>query len=384
MSHAFFVLSIVRSDIVVTQASTKVKATSTMSPVEELALSPSSSSLTRRSSNNFSFKPDAEKKQPVSLDLGEFAASLDAQSESQPDKKETLSRKEVDLINFFCKPIEFTPDGISYYFKYVYNHPEYVHYLPYSFSHMIQFLEYGTKSGQSEVFAASIVKMFLQKIKAVSYVEAEAFAEFVPKLTQAMKPYLEKKEASFLNEMQVVLKEKLSSIFAKYFSHFQKSPDSFMNSLAEQIAKQTNQSVTKQHVEIAQLKKDVLRFLEMCANKLVWSSKDDLQVWYTCNRLAHECQLCLDQNVLCNTDALDDICWSLIHRFCYFVELSSGSLNKNFYAQVLHDLQTKPLTLVSLEEQEDLMTTKKSHLIMRMQACKDLCGSMNFDMTGMN
>ena len=154
MSHAFFVLSIVRSDIVVTQASTKVKATSTMSPVEELALSPSSSSLTRRSSNNFSFKPDAEKKQQVSLDLGEFAASLDAQSESQPDKKETLSRKEVDLINFFCKPIEFTPDGISYYFKYVYNHPEYVHYLPYSFSHMIQFLEYGTKSGQSEVFAA--------------------------------------------------------------------------------------------------------------------------------------------------------------------------------------------------------------------------------------
>jgi hypothetical protein len=73
---------------------------------------------------------------------------------------------------------------------------------------MIQFLEYGQKSGQTEVFAASVIKMFMQKIKAVSYVEAEAFAEFLPKLTQAMKPYLEKKEASFLHEMQIVLKEK--------------------------------------------------------------------------------------------------------------------------------------------------------------------------------
>jgi hypothetical protein len=297
---------------------------------------------------------------------------------------DSLSRQEVDLISFFCKPITFTPDGISYYFKYVYNHPEYINYLPYSLSHMIQFLEYGQKSSQTEVFAASVIKMFMQKIKAVSYVEAEAFAEFLPKLTQAMKPYLEKKEANFLHEMQIVLKEKLTTIFSKYFSYFQKNPDGFMDSLAEQIAKQTNQSVTQQHIEVEHLKKDVLRFLELCANKLVWSSKDDLQVWYTCNRLAHECQICLDQKVLCNQDALDDMCWSFIHRFCYFVELSSGSLNKDFYCHVLHDLQTKPLILVALEEQEDLMTSKKSHLMMRMQACKDLCCSMNFDSMKMN
>lgn len=358
LSYLLFSLLFSCCDTVVAEQETKVKAARKAEPLTY----------------------DLGKKQETKLDLSEFTADMS----SQPVAKESLSRQEVDLINFFCKPIEFTPDGISYYFKYVYNHPEYVHYLPYSLSHMIQFLEYGTKSGQSEVFAASIIKMFLQKIKAVSYVEAESFAEFVPKFTQAMKPYLEKKEASFLNEMQVVLKEKLSSIFTKYFSYFQKNPDSFMTSLAEQIAKQTNQSVTQQHVEIAQLKKDVLRFLEMSANKLVWSSKDDLQVWYTCNRLAHECQLCLDQKVLCNPDALDDMCWSLIHRFCYFVELSSGSLNKNFYSQVLHDLQTKPLALVAMEEQEDLMTTKKAHLIMRMQACKDLCGTMKFDMTSLS
>ncbi|HSW75961.1 MAG TPA: hypothetical protein VLG50_02890, partial [Candidatus Saccharimonadales bacterium] len=87
---------------------------------------------------------------------------------------------------------------------------------------------------------------------------------------------------------------------------------------------------------------------------------------------------------LCNQDALDDLCWSFIHRFCYCVELSAGSLSKDFYAQVMHDLQTKPSILVALEEQEDLMTSKKSHLMMHMQTCKDLSSSLNFDMMKMN
>lgn len=345
--HMLFVFALAYVTIVVTQPEAKVKITE-------------------------------EKKQNTTTDFGyKESHQKDAMFLENDINKESaaLTRHEVDLVNFFCKPIEFTPDGIAYYFKYVYNHPEYIHYLPYNFSHMIQFLEYGVESGQTEVFAVSVIKMFLQKIKAAPYVEAEAFAEFIPKFNKAIKPYLEKKEANFLNEMQIVLKEKLSEIFAKYFSYFQKNPDSFMTSLAEQIAKQTNQSITQQHIEVEQLKKDVLRFFELCANKLIWSSKDDIQTWYNCNRLAHECQICFDQKVLGDQNALDDMCWSFIHRFCYFVELSYHDLSKDFFSQILHDLQTKPLILIALEEQEDLMTCKKNHLIQRMQICRDLCCS---------
>ncbi len=284
----------------------------------------------------------------------------------------SLNRHEIDMVNYFCKPIEFTPEGIASYFKYVYNHPEYVYYLPYNLSHMIQFLKYGIESGQNEAFAASVIKMFLQKMKAAPYVEAEAFASFMPEFVKAMKPYLEKKEANFLQEMQIVLKNKLSELFARYFNVFQKNPDAFMNSVAEQIAKQTNQSVNKQHVEIEQLKKDVVRFFEICANKLIWSSKEDISCWYNCNRLAHECQICLENGVICDSNALDDMCWSIIHRFCYFVDLSKDTLSKDFYGQILHDLQTKPLLLVALEEQEDLMMKKKDHLICKMKNCRDM------------
>lgn len=344
----FFVLFILHSDIVVTEPEGKVK--------NEKRSQGLSDSL-------------------QNVNVLDIAVQPVQQNSTESYSSAALTRHEIDLVSFFSKPIEFTPEGIAYYFKYVYNHPEYIHYLPYNLSHMIQFLEYGIKSGQNETFAASVIKMFLQKMKAVPYVEAESLAEFMPKFTQSMKPYLDKKEVQFLQEMQVMIKEKLTQVFSKYFSSFQKNPDAFMGSLAEQIAQQTNQSATKQHIDVEHLKKDILRFLEICVNKLAWSSKDDIQIWYTCNRLAHECQICVEHKVLCDQNSLDDMCWSLIHRFCYFVELSQGALSNDFYAHVLHDLQTKPLVLVAIPEQEDMITSKKNHLICRMQVCRDMCKS---------
>ena len=291
---------------------------------------------------------------------------------------EVVSKQETDLLNFFYRPIDFSQDGINYYFKYVYNHPEYVNYLPHNLSHMIQFLNHGRQSGQSEAFAASVVKLFMQKIKATPYIDAESYVEFLPKFVDAISPYLEKKEASFLQEIQVVLKERLINVFTKYFSYFQTNPDAFMTSLSEQLARQTNQLHTAQHIEVEQLKKDILRFVELCANKLVWSSKDDVQVWYVCNKLGYEAQQCLEKKVLPNQDAFDDVCWSFIHRFCYFLELSAPTLSKDFYDHVLDDLKTKPLVLTSASEQEDLMLPKRSHLMTRVQMYKDIAYPTQF------
>ena len=286
--------------------------------------------------------------------------------------KDQACKQEVDLINFFYRPIDFNTNGINHYFQYVYNHQEYTNYLPYNLSHMIQFLDHGNQTGQSEAFAASVIKLFMQKIKASAYVDAESFVEFLPKFSIAMQPYLEKKDATFLKEVQNVLKDRLTTVFSKYFSYFQKNPDGFMNSLSEQLAKQTNQLCTMQHVEVEQLKKDILRFIEICANKLIWSSGDGIQVWNTCNKLAYETQQCLEKKLLTDQNAFDDVCWSFVHRFCYFLELSSSTLSKDFYDRVLNDLKTSSLILTCAQEQEDLITSKRSHMISRIQMYKDI------------
>lgn len=352
------------TSIVVTQPTLKVKAEKNKSTKIK----------TKEVESLQEVKENSIEKKDLIDDVGlvDLNKNLEDEHLSQVDER-VVTTQEADLVCYFCKPIEFTPEGITYYFKNIYNHPEYINYLPCNLSHMIQFLKYGLETGQNETYVASVIKMFTQKIKAAPYIEAESFVDFMNDFTNVVKPYLEKKQAAFLFEMQSTLKNKLSEMFARYFNVFQKNPDSFMNSLAEQIVKQTNQGFTQQNIEVEQIKKDIQRFFEICANKFIWSSQDDVQTWYCCNKLAKECQICLDNNIVCDANAVDDMCWSIIHRYCYFVDLSKDIFSQNFYTQVLYDLQTKPLVLTSLEEQEQLMTSKKDYLICKMKNCRDFC-----------
>ena len=144
-----------------------------------------------------------------------------------------------DLLPYFLKPISFTQQGIAHYFTYTYNHEKYTDYLPYNFSHMIQFLEFGQEQKQDERYAKSIIKLFLQKIKGCDFVNSYSLLTAMPKLCDALTPYVQKKEASFLQELQQSLKNRFSTIFSTYNAYFQKSPDAFLDALSEQIAKKT-------------------------------------------------------------------------------------------------------------------------------------------------
>ena len=275
--------------------------------------------------------------------------------------------QEEEMVMHFLRPIHFSQDGIAHFFKYTYNHDNYTEFLPYNFSHMIQFLEFGKEQEQSELFAKSVIKLFLQKIKACSFVNAYSLIEMMPKFSKSMKPYIEKKEASFFGELKESLKSRFANIFSNYFSHFKKNPEAFLDALAEQIAKKTNDTQTSQHIEVEHIKKDVVRFLEICINKLVWSPEDGYEAWLSVNQLAQDSYELLQSDLITDMDALDDILWSLIHRFCYFVKISKHDLPQDFFVKVINDINSKNLILFTVEEQEDFITPKKEFLLNKLQ-----------------
>ncbi|MBP6869258.1 hypothetical protein KBC04_00005 [Candidatus Babeliales bacterium] len=284
------------------------------------------------------------------------------QPTSTPSKDQNL-----DLFSYFLRPINFSKEGITHYFKYTYNHDNYTQYLPYSFSHMIEFLEFGQEHEQSEVYAKSIIKLFLQKIKGCDFINSYNMITAMPKIADALAPYVEKKEASFLDELQKSLKARFSNIFSTYFSYFQKSPDAFLDALSEQIAKKTNEVQTQQHVEVEQIKKDVQRFLETCMNKLIWSPTDGYEAWVSINELATKAEMFLDRKLLSDVDALDDICWSLLHRFAYFIEVSADEIPEDVFVKIVHDIYNEKLILLAIDEQEELITGKKDFLLKKIK-----------------
>lgn len=275
--------------------------------------------------------------------------------------------QDFDLFSYFLRPIDFSKEGITHYFKYTYNHEKYPEYLPYNFSHMIQFLEFGQEQEQSEIYAKSILKLFLQKIKSCDFINSYALITAMPKLADALSPYIEKKEASFLADLQKSLKARFSNIFSTYFSYFQKSPDAFLDALSEQIAKKTNEVQTQQHVDIEQIKKDILRFLETCMNKLIWAPQDAYEAWTAINELAMQAEMFLDKKLLSDVDDLDDLCWSLIHRFVYFIEVSADEIPQEAFIQIVQDIYNEKLILLAIDEQEELITSKKEYLLKKIK-----------------
>lgn len=284
------------------------------------------------------------------------------QLSAAPSKDQNL-----DLFSYFLRPINFSKEGITHYFKYTYNHEKYTEYLPYNFSHMIQFLEFGQTHNQSEAYAKSIIKLFLQKIKGCDFINSYSLITAMPKLADSLAPYMIKKEETFLQELQKSLKNRFSNIFSTYYSYFQKSPDAFLDALAEQIAKKTNEVQTQQHIDVEQVKKDILRFLEACMSKLVWSPKDAYDAWVSINELATQTELFLDKKLLSDVDAFDDLCWSLVHRFCYFIDIAAGDIPQEIFIQIINDIHNEKLILFQIEEQEDLITSKKDFLLKKIK-----------------
>lgn len=289
---------------------------------------------------------------------------------SNPDTSpqvESTSFFEDDTVSFFLRPVTFTQDGIAHYFKYTYNHDNYINFLPYSFSHMLQFLEFGKTQENPEQFAKSVIKLFLQKIKACRFINAYNLLDFLPQFATSMQPFLQKKESSFLHNLQVSLKNKFTSVFSNYFPYFKKNPDAFLEALSEQIAHKTINKQTEQHIDVEHLKKDVLRFLEICINKLAWSPEDGYEAWVSLNKFAEATFAFLERKMITDIDAYDDLCWSLVHRFCYFVELWHEQLSAEFFTKVTNDLKHKRLLLTEVEEQEDFMRSKKDYLLRFIQ-----------------
>lgn len=281
-----------------------------------------------------------------------------------------LSSQESDLINFFLRPIAFTPEGLSSYFQNVYNHPSYAEHLPYNFAHMIQFLEYGEQNDQDASFALSVIKLFTQKVKACPFIDATSFIVTIPHLTNMLTPYIQKKEASFLGDMKTKLKNHMTNIFSKYFSFFQSNPDAFMDALSKQIAQQTNHLHTQQHVDVAYLKKDFLRFFELCINKLILPADDMLESWSKIKEIADAFHENMKTKCFTGITAYDDICWSLIHRFCYILNLSYKTVPKETYNKMMQEICTQQIKLLKTEEQEKFIQTKKEFLLQKLDYYK--------------
>lgn len=92
--------------------------------------------------------------------------------------------------NDFYKPVVYSPDGIKQFLIRTYNQPIYgKDFLPNNFCHLIQFLQHGKQIGQTKSYARSVIRLFNNKLKSSSYINAYAFSQLLKELPHLLKDY---------------------------------------------------------------------------------------------------------------------------------------------------------------------------------------------------
>lgn len=263
-------------------------------------------------------------------------------------------------------PISFSPEGINSFLTKVYNHPEYgTEFLPNNFSHLLQFLEHGVNTQQEASFAQSVFKLFSNKLKSASYVNAYVFVNMLEPLQKLLQHYFTESTPRTVEQLKLSVNDVLYSSFLSQFDFFKKDPKTFFNNLSNEILTSLNYELNNAEKEARkeQLRQMVIRFLEICASKLVWSPDEPQEIWESIRITSNQFASFMKDHILEDVDHLDDLLWSITHRFCFFLDLTGSDLPIHFYQDIKQDLIRKTPLLCKLEEQEPLILSKSDYIM---------------------
>lgn len=266
-------------------------------------------------------------------------------------------------------PIKFTPEGLNNFFENIYNKNWYAkEFLPKNFLHMTQFLQYGKNTKQSGAFLKSVLMLFSNKLKASTCINSYAFLELLEIMPELIEHHFKAPEINIFDQNKNLISSLMYTNFSNNFNNFTKDPKIFLDSMAENILasmqiKANIAETVETHVNLEHLRQTVCKFLELSISKIVWSPQDHKNIWNLFYRLSKSIEDFSNKKIIDDIDSLNCIYWSLIYRFCDFLDLTGNELPIEFYADFNNKILSSQLSMFQIDEQEVAITSKETHII---------------------
>jgi len=241
--------------------------------------------------------------------------------------------------------------------------------LPNNFSYLTNLIVVGNNNNQPPAYLRSIIKLFSNMLKGASYVNAQECESFLAKLPTLAQPYFALTtsrayitqpalyDAHMFDRLHATINNALFMKFSSEYDSFKKNPNEFLTILSSEILSLAQEEVTRE-----QLRQGIIRFAEIALNKLVWNVEKAELSWNITKRIAHDLAALLEQNILDDLNDLDDLYWTLLTRYCYFIELTATELAPSIFATIKNDISAGNILLLSLPEQDALVESKLSYL----------------------
>lgn len=266
------------------------------------------------------------------------------------------------------------------YIKRVYNQPTYAEYLSRDASHIIEFSELGSELHLTPEYMYVGLRLFYNKLKGTEIIDDTVVLQLLPAISRQLEGYFdpctEETRIHNLESFDFVKRRSEEIIlykFTQHFTEFQATPDLFVNKLAGDLAafykqqddikiQEASQQETKNE-SLTRLRHMVIRFFELSLSKIMWNIYQPEVIWPSVKALACNLRGLAEYGVINHMDDLDDLLWSLTHRFNYFLDLTGADLPIKFYDQIEEDLVNRNVFFLEAKEQDEGIVSKKQLFI---------------------
>jgi hypothetical protein len=269
------------------------------------------------------------------------------------------------------------------YLKEVYNKSYYSKMLSQDGTHIIDFLELSNELNLDVSTSYVCFRLFYNKIKECEIVDDSVVNQILEVMPKLLKKHfcVEKEETKSpsrnFNFLQNNIEDIILTKFTDEIEDFQRTPDVFVSDLSTEISrsieknlKTIDQSLKKyeeKNIEkmetINRFRQTIVKFFEISLSKTLWNISSYEGIWQSFLSIANNLQLLGVHSVLDHMDDLDDLHWSLVHRFCYFLDLTGSVFPEEFYNEIEEDLASKAVYFLEVKEQDEGIKTKKETII---------------------
>jgi hypothetical protein len=330
--------------------------------------------LTVFSLQGMELKPDTvdtfftENETPMQFSMNGIKDFFDARSVLKGRSEESTSKTAIFNKSFVT------------YLKEVYNKRGYAQSLSQDATPIINFLKVGEEISLNTETIYVGFRLYFNKIKSseCELIDETVLLQILQNLPSLLERHFsdseeEKGDRINFNFIKNCTENIMLNAFTKNLPEFQQVPDVFLSNLSSSLSLsikteldriETSKKKYQDKVEVTErLRHSVIRFLEMMLGKLIWNTQEYEGIWDSFIAISNGLQLLGSHSIINHMDDLDDLLWSLVHRFCYFLNLVGSSLPFSFYEEIETDLVNKVVYFLEAKEQDEGIKSKKEILL---------------------
>lgn len=286
------------------------------------------------------------------------------------DNQQTMCLTEKDCMSL-CAPIIFSNGGLTKFLQNIFNRPEYAQdLLPHDMSHFVQCLDYTQHRYQKRMHGKHVMRIFTHKLRAAPYVHDKVFLAMLDETFPIMQRYLDGASQKVATSMKISINKILYDTFLAQFADFKASPQSFFDSLADDITATVFDTQTLlSDISIDELRHSFTRWLELGLSKLVWRPEDGIKSWQSTKSIADRLMQMTDANIF-DSDDLYDLHDTLLERYCFFLDITNFDLPQSFFAELKHSISNQAIPLLDDDELELCLETRRQRFTRLICECE--------------